>query len=621
MKKLYLFITALMCAVGVTNVNAQETVSLKLGCAGAKMEHGTGFGNANNVLPTADAVKNRLADKTAGMYWGVSQNPSDPSLNTDFRSTDNTRFTFKGRQGYSGESVAQVYEIDGEVSSLTVSFTYTSTDTNSSFSIWKVSSGEAVCLASKASKASNERWVSGAEVSFSVNCTEEEGKAVNFGDRLVLLWNASSMAVDVTISEFTGSMNITVDYAAKLRALLTTAQDLHTAASAVIGTEVGEYSQTSVVALNAAISDAERALANEAVTEGDVTALQNAINVMKRNMPVAGKFYQLASWKTGNENKVAFAKTNNNIYWGLNETPAAVWVFEDAGDGEYYLKNLSTGCYMDNFAGVGAQAPLIEGNTQTVSVVPSNDGRKVGIKLGNNIYLDRDQRNEDANGCKPVCRWGDSAIPTGDNRKWLINEVDPSTIKHTITMGAAGWATVVLGFNATIPSNAEVYVVESTTSTEATLKPVTGVLGANTGVLVKAAGGTVVDFAYSAESATVTSSGMLGTLYDKNITPAGGKTCYVLAMPADATEAGFYKAELNQDTNTAFKNNANKAYLSIDTPVGGGAPMLSFDFGTETGISGISAARTSNAIYDLSGRRVKSALKGIYIMGGKKVIK
>ena len=411
-------------------------------------------------------------------------------------------------------------------------------------------------------------------------------------------------------------MNITVDYAAKLRALLTTAQDLHTAASAVIGTEVGEYSQTSVVALNAAISDAESALEGVAVTEGDVTDLQNAINVMERNMPEPGKFYQLATWREENAGMVAFANNENKCYWKpQNATPSAVWVFEDAGDGNYYLKNLATGSYVDNYtSNAGGANTLIEKDgTKTVAVEHSGDGRKVGIRVGNGIYLDRDQSSPFG-----VCHWG-GAIE--GNRMWLINEVEPSTIKHTITMGAAGWATVVLGFNATIPLNAEVYVVESTADAKAMLARVSGVMGANTAVLVKAEEGTVVDFAYTAEEATAEAGLMSGTLYDKNIAPVEGKTCYVLAMPEGATEAGFYKAELNQDTNTTFKNNANKAYLSIDTPVGGEAPMLSFDFGTETGISGISAARTSNAIYDLSGRRVKSALKGIYIMGGKKVIK
>ena len=613
MKKLYLFITALMCAVGVTNVNAQETVSLDLGCAGAKMGHGTAFGNGNNVLPTEDAVKNRLADKTTGMYWGVSQNPSDPGLNTDFRSTDNTGFTFKGRQGYSGESVAQVYEIYGTVSSLTVSFIYTSTNTNSSFSIWKVSSDEAVCLASKAS---NGGWVSGEKVSFSVDCTEE-GKAFNLGDRLVLLWNASSTAVDVTISEFTGSMNITVDYVAKLRALVTTAQGV----LANFGEEVGAYPVADASGLQTAIATARVALEAGEVAEADVTALQTAIDdidfsTLTRNMPEPGKFYQLATWREENAGMVAFANNENKCYWKpQNATPSAVWVFEDAGEGNYYLKNLATGSYVDNYtSNAGGANTLIEKDeTKTVAVEHSGDGRKVGIRVGNGMYLDRNQSSPFG-----VCHW-DGAIE--GNRMWLINEVKESGIKHTLSVGASGWATLVLGFNATIPTpdGVTVYAVESTTTTSATLKPVAGVLPANTAVLVEAPANSTVEFAYTAESASVRSL-LEGTLYDKNITPAAGQTCYVLSMPADATEPGFYKAALNQESNTAFKNNANKVYLPVATD--NGAPSLSFVFDTETGIEGVGAAKAGKStIHDLSGRRVKSAQKGIYIINGKKVVK
>ena len=39
-----------------------------------------------------------------------------------------------------------------------------------------------------------------------------------------------------------------------------------------------------------------------------------------------------------------------------------------------------------------------------------------------------------------------------------------------------------------------------------------------------------------------------------------------------------------------------------------------------TGISGIPAINADATIYDLSGRRVEKATKGVYIVNGKKVI-
>ena len=62
---------------------------------------------------------------------------------------------------------------------------------------------------------------------------------------------------------------------------------------------------------------------------------------------------------------------------------------------------------------------------------------------------------------------------------------------------------------------------------------------------------------------------------------------------------------------------ANKAYYTSTLPVQGFG--LSFDV-----INAIKQAETTKAgqaIYDLSGRRVQKAVKGVYIVGGKKVIK
>ena len=94
-----------------------------------------------------------------------------------------------------------------------------------------------------------------------------------------------------------------------------------------------------------------------------------------------------------------------------------------------------------------------------------------------------------------------------------------------------------------------------------------------------------------------------------------------------AQPVGFYKATLNKDENggngeTHFLNSANKAYLPASA-VPAGARFLSFDFGNETAIENIEGAENAanTVIYDLSGRRVQKAQKGLYIVNGVKVIK
>ena len=109
---------------------------------------------------------------------------------------------------------------------------------------------------------------------------------------------------------------------------------------------------------------------------------------------------------------------------------------------------------------------------------------------------------------------------------------------------------------------------------------------------------------------------------------------YVLSAQGEPAVVGFREAEFNVSTDTtndgeegaeddtfeAFKNNANKAYLPASA-VTGNARFISFDFGTETAIESIESVENNAVVYDLAGRRVKAAQKGLYIVNGKVVIK
>ena len=101
---------------------------------------------------------------------------------------------------------------------------------------------------------------------------------------------------------------------------------------------------------------------------------------------------------------------------------------------------------------------------------------------------------------------------------------------------------------------------------------------------------------------------LVGTAVD--LTTDGSQ--YVLAQKEGVI--GFYKA--NAGTVIA----AGKAYL-----LGGaaGTKGFTFSFSDETAIETVQDAQEVEdvRIYDLSGRRVEKATKGIYIINGKKVLK
>lgn len=63
------------------------------------------------------------------------------------------------------------------------------------------------------------------------------------------------------------------------------------------------------------------------------------------------------------------------------------------------------------------------------------------------------------------------------------------------------------------------------------------------------------------------------------------------------------------------------AYVSVDAAASGAPRLLSIELGGETtGLRALGADRTDAPVFDLSGRRVASPSKGLYIMNGKKVV-
>ena len=187
-----------------------------------------------------------------------------------------------------------------------------------------------------------------------------------------------------------------------------------------------------------------------------------------------------------------------------------------------------------------------------------------------------------------------------------------------IAISDAGYATVCIDYPVSIPEDAEVYTVTTVEGFSAKMTKIEGVLPENTGVIVKAAAGDY-DFSISALPVSATNGNLLvGTVVDTDVAADAKKTYYVLSNPENGP-VGFYKAAL---TDNKFKNNANKAYLPITNQTESSARFLSFDFGTETAIENIEGAETENTVvYDLSGRRVQKAQKGLYIVNGKKVVK
>ena len=206
----------------------------------------------------------------------------------------------------------------------------------------------------------------------------------------------------------------------------------------------------------------------------------------------------------------------------------------------------------------------------------------------------------------------------------VFNDVDVEETGYNLVVSPAGYATYFNSTEAfTMPTCATGYVwdegkIEFAYDSEDNVP-------ANEPLVVKAPAGNYALLFSSFTDETLKSAEMNdleGTDVETPITDDDAYYFYGLSLNAssDPASVGFYWMN---PTGAAFTNGAHKAYLKLDksTPAGSQA-VNGFPFnGTTTGIEQIEAgADAKNAIYDLSGRRVNKAAKGIYILNGKKVL-
>ena len=178
-----------------------------------------------------------------------------------------------------------------------------------------------------------------------------------------------------------------------------------------------------------------------------------------------------------------------------------------------------------------------------------------------------------------------------------------------VSLNEAGYASTYLPFNAALSEGLEAYAVTATSATKATLTALQGIK-ANQGAILKGAASTEYVLAAGNVSSDWSGNLLKGSTADTEVTGEG----YVLSTVNSVT--GFYAAKL---TDGKFKNNAGKAYLP--KPAEASARFISLDFGTETAIESVESVENNAVVYDLAGRRVQGAQKGVYVVNGKVVIK
>lgn len=391
---------------------------------------------------------------------------------------------------------------------------------------------------------------------------------------------------------------------------------------------------------------AARTALENAVKEGTgAAAIENALNAFKTStdeiqMPEDGKAYRIkvpyisgtanylycngekignkANDETTNANDFVFVChiVNGKYMFATNYGTYLSWA--DSGDAnKSYSKSAQTSTYIKQNDWTIEPATLDKGQgsvslTDRADVFGLVQMKALGKDGTTNYYLnsriDGDFISQYAN---------DKFYDTGWNSMnrscyYQFEEVEyPNTINFHDAQninGVSHIATFSAPFATIIPAGVKAYYV-SAKGTEATMTVIDAqAIPANQGVILTSESGDAATMVPAAgETAATITGNQLGHSAGvaKSLTAGEG---YILGNGTEGT--AFYPCQ-------AGSLPINKAYL-----LGNGESAIAMNFGNAvTGINTIAAPASAKApIFDLSGRRVVKATKGLYIQNGKKFI-
>ena len=171
------------------------------------------------------------------------------------------------------------------------------------------------------------------------------------------------------------------------------------------------------------------------------------------------------------------------------------------------------------------------------------------------------------------------------------------------------------------------YIATQVEGNTITMKKVTGVVPANTGLLLQKDGTEEALIPVATTSAEPLTDNLLVAVVAPTTIPAStsGSYRYVFAIEKNASIPDFYLVE----EPTLLP--ANKAYLFVNEKLAASRLNMVFDDSAATGIDTVAADQAERALFNLSGQRVASEIsnvkcqtsnlkKGLYIENGKKVV-
>ncbi len=303
-----------------------------------------------------------------------------------------------------------------------------------------------------------------------------------------------------------------------------------------------------------------------------------------------GKFYRFkdtaGNYITANAVKVSDESESETL--ATNATADASSIFWLNNDNE--LLSYSNGQYLNTFEGGNGGFETVghAGNSVTLTRGAADGSMKIAVADGR--YL---QSN------------GAAVTTTSSGYYWNIEEA----ASLPVTISSVGYSTFYAPVAVSIPSGVKAYRAERN-GDYIDLYSFDGTIPANQAAIIKGAAGTY-DFAIAADVEFTGNNVLLGTI--EKVATSTVTDPYTLQRTVEGEEGDVIMRRYVGEYINAFK-----MYMCISDAE---AAAFSFRFPGTTGIDGVEAAgNNGGVVYDLFGRPVENAVKGIYIVNGEKVI-
>ncbi|MBQ8051849.1 MAG: hypothetical protein IJ197_09820 [Bacteroidaceae bacterium] len=383
----------------------------------------------------------------------------------------------------------------------------------------------------------------------------------------------------------------------------------------VFGDAIGQYSieGTTAAEANAVIAYAGQVIDEETTSmyAEAYEALKSMQAAMTLNTPAAG-FYRVKNVATGKYltaiSAQGYNSTTKGVFANGNATSAATVIqLVEKTDGLYmYNQGDGFGWVAANYG--SGNVWVTPSPDKYIHWFPGNAAGQIGfaICLGNGTgdyasYLMQGIFTTDSE--EAVVAGTDYTV---DAAQWIFEEATEASVALN-KVGDEYYATLCVPFDVTL-AGAEAYTLTvNEDKTELDLGEALTEVTAGTPVMLKGTSATATATIGSNYVTVPIESTLTGVFY---ATTVAAETDYFLGVSEG--EVGFYKW-----TGTTLK--ANRAYLPASA-VSSEVKGLKLNLGDADAIHGVEAEQEQGAIYNLAGQRVSKAVKGIYIINGRKVV-